>query len=72
MISRIPCNCGSLTNVDTDKEDKSGLMMYEVMTENGMRQRGLCPKCQAGIKCYLDNVKDEPKKRGRPKKEKEE
>ena len=78
MISRIPCNCGSLINIDSEKEDKSGWLMYKITTENGLRDRGLCPKCQAGIKCYLDNnpidVKNaEPKKRGRPpKKEKEE
>jgi len=88
MISRIPCNCGALININTDQENKTGWLMYEVVTENGLRRRGLCPKCQAAIKCYLDNIekskpklpkeapiktvddemKEESKKRGRPKK----
>jgi len=82
MEIRIPCNCGSMININTDKEDKSGWMFYDVELDVGLRKRGICPKCQAAMKCYIDfymkdvtpkvEPKEEPRKRGRPPKKKEE
>ena len=73
MIRRIACHCEAMINVDDTREDESGWLYYEAETDNGLRKFGLCTRCQGAIKCYLDNVKEEPKKRGRPpKKEKEE
>lgn len=73
MIYRIPCHCGNMRNYDDSKEDASGWLYYEVITDNGKRKFGLCTRCQAAIECYLNSrPKSEPKKRGRPPKKKEE
>jgi len=80
MIRRYACHCEAMLTVDDSKEDNSGWLFYEAITENGKRTYGLCPRCQAAFKCYLDNnpiskdvkVEKPETKRGRPPKKKKE